>query len=307
VISALSYIGFASPNSAQWRTFGPEVLGVQVAEPGPDGAVRLRVDDAEARIVIHPGEREQLAYFGWDVGDASGLAAAGERVGQVGITVRHDSDLAAVRRTAEVAWFVDPFGFRHELSYGLASGGPFAPGRPISGFVTGDGGLGHVVLLVPDLARAAQFYGDVLGFKLSDTIDHGTSIRFFHCNPRHHTLAIAAARGMVGVHHLMLEVGSIDDVGAALDIVNERHIPLAMSLGRHTNDHMTSFYVRTPSGFEIEYGTGGVRIDDRTWTVAAYDAQSTWGHKQPASGRLVPQILAPFDPAPAAAPAGPSR
>jgi extradiol dioxygenase len=95
----------------------------------------------------------------------------------------------------------------------------------------------------------------------------------------------------------MLEVRSIDDVGAALDIVNEREIPLAMSLGRHTNDHMTSFYVRTPSGFEIEYGTGGRLVDDDTWTIDRYDATSTWGHKPPATGPLPPGIIRPFEPA----------
>ena len=191
--------------------------------------------------------------------------------------------------------FDDPFGFRHELTFGLADGGPFVPGRPISGFVTGEGGLGHAVLIVPDLAAAERFYCDVMGFKLSDTVDVAVSIRFLHCNPRHHTLAIAPAPGMVGLHHLMLEVGSIDDVGAALDIVDERQIPLAMGLGRHPNDQMTSFYVRTPSGFEIEYGTGGRLIDDATWEVATYHVQSTWGHRQPASGPLRPQILRRFE------------
>ena len=52
----------------------------------------------------------------------------------------------------------------------------------------------------------------------------------------------------------MLEVEQSTDVGRALDIVNDKKLTLAMSLGRHTNDMMTSFYVRTPSGFEIEYG-----------------------------------------------------
>ena len=118
------------------------------------------------------------------------------------------------------------------------------------------------MLIVPDFDAASDFYGGVLGFKISDNVEAGVKLRFFHCNPRHHTLAIAAVPGMVGVHHLMLEVGSIDDVGAALDIVNERGLSLAMTLGRHTNDLMTSFYVRTPSGFEIEYGTGGRLVDD---------------------------------------------
>ena len=69
-----------------------------------------------------------------------------------------------------------------------------------------------------------------------------------------------------------------------------------MSLGRHTNDLMTSFYVRTPSGFEIEYGTGGRLVDDETWEIGQYDTQSMWGHKPPAEP-LFPKILAPFTPA----------
>ncbi|HBZ72441.1 MAG TPA: glyoxalase, partial [Deltaproteobacteria bacterium] len=60
---------------------------------------------------------------------------------------------------------MDPFGFRHELAWGqLARPSSFRPGRAISGFVTGRGGLGHAVLIVPDLERAQAFYTGVLGF-----------------------------------------------------------------------------------------------------------------------------------------------
>jgi 2,3-dihydroxybiphenyl 1,2-dioxygenase len=295
VINELSYIGFASPHHADWNTFGPEVLGAQLAEPGPDGAVRLRVDDRDARIVIHPGETERLAYLGWDVGDAAGLADTAARLATAGIEVSDEPDAAALRRTDAVMSFADPFGFRHELSHGLAAGEEFVPGRAISGFVTAVGGLGHVVLIVPDLEAATDFYCGVLGFRISDDVEQGVHLRFLHCNPRHHTIALAQAPGMVGMHHLMLEVGSIDDVGSGLDVVNQRKLPLAMSLGRHTNDHMTSFYVRTPSGFEIEYGTGGRLVNDATWEIGHYDSQSVWGHKPPAEP-LFPRILGPFKP-----------
>ena len=53
----------------------------------------------------------------------------------------------------------------------------------------------------------------MLGFRLSDRIEAEVCLRFLHCNSRHHTLAFAAVPGMVGMHHLMLEVGSLDDVG----------------------------------------------------------------------------------------------
>jgi len=77
----------------------------------------------------------------------------------------------------------------------------------------------------------------------------------------------------------MLEVEQFTDVGRALDIVNDKKLTLAMSLGRHTNDMMTSFYVRTPSGFEIGYGTGGLLVDEENWEFETYDAMSFWGHR----------------------------
>ncbi len=298
MIRSLGYIGFTSPNAEKWLEFGPDVLGLELAGRGPDGAVRLRVDDAAWRISVHPGERDDLAYLGWTVGGPDELEQAIVALEKHGFEVtRGDKQLAALRAVTDLAFFRDPFGFRHELSVGLLhKPASFRPGQPLTRFVTGDGGLGHAVLLVPDLRRAEEFYLNVLGFKLSDRIESGISIRFLHCNGRHHTVAFAAIPGMVGMHHLMLEVGSLEDVGKALDRCNARKIPLAMTLGTHTNDRMTSFYVRTPSGFEIEYGTGGILVDDATWVVDSYDAQSVWGHKPPEQP-LPPGILRPFDPA----------
>ena len=299
MVNALIYIGFTSPRAQDWRVFGPEVLGAQLAADGPDGAVRLRIDNAASRITVHPGDHDDVAYIGWDVTDDANLSDTIASLDHAGIAVTRDADLAMVRDVTTAAWFIDPFGFRHELTYGLRDCGQFVPGRAMSGFLTGDEGLGHAVLLVPDIEAGTRFFTEVLGFKLSDIIqDGGLGIRFFHCNQRHHSLALASVPGMAGMHHLMLEVNSIDDVGAALDIVNERGHSLAMSLGRHTNDLTTSFYVRTPSGFEIEYGTGGRLIDDATWEVGSYDSTSIWGHKSPAIA-LFPGILRPFDATPA--------
>ncbi|HEY5154085.1 MAG TPA: VOC family protein [Acidimicrobiales bacterium] len=294
MIESLAYIGFRSPNADVWKTFGPEILGLELADPGPDGSVRLRVDDAVVRITVHPGEIDDLAYLGWAVAGPAELAAAVDRLGQHGVEVTAGSpELAAERAVAALAWFVDPFGFRHELSFGqVTRPSTFRAGRAITGFVTGEGGLGHAVLIVPDLAAAEHFYLDVMGFRLSDQIEIGMSIRFLHCNPRHHSLAFSAVPGMVGFHHLMVEVGDLDDVGTAWDMVQARDdIPVAMTLGRHTNDLMTSFYLRTPSGFEIEYGWGGALVDlDEPWIVRSYDAMSIWGHKPPAEV-LFPGIL----------------
>lgn len=149
----------------------------------------------------------------------------------------------------------------------------------MSRFLTGSQGLGHVVLATPDLAQADRFLRDVLGFKKSDEIYTFIDLWFYHCNPRHHSIALTPMPGVRGLHHVMVEVAEFDDVGIAYDLCMSRNIPLSMTLGRHVNDRMVSFYVRTPSGFDLEYGWGGATVDDETWTVAQYEAPSVWGHQ----------------------------
>lgn len=298
MIESLAYIGFRSPNAEEWAEFGPGILGLEDAGRGPDGALRFRNDDAAWRIVVHPGDADDLAYLGWLVAGPAALAEAIVALEKQGLQVqRGDAALAGLRSVVELAWFVDPFGFRHELAWGLTMRpSSFRPGRALSGFVTGAGGLGHAVLIVPDLQQAERFYTEVLGFGLSDRIEMGASVRFLHCNPRHHTLAFAAVPGLVGMHHLMLEVASLDDVGTALDLCKAQGRTLTMSLGRHTNDGMTSFYVRSPSGFDVEYGWGGALVEPSTWIAGSYDAPSIWGHR-PSETPLPPGILRPFAPA----------
>ena len=82
-----------------------------------------------------------------------------------------------------------------------------------------------------------------------------------------------------GMHHLMVELYSFDDVGQGYDIALGEKDRIVATLGRHPNDLVTSFYMHTPSDILVEYGWGGVEVDDATWqpsemtTVASF-----WGH-----------------------------
>ncbi|MGW9134904.1 VOC family protein [Streptomyces sp. NPDC055681] len=292
MIRSLAYLGLATPKTEDWKTFGPEVLGLQLVEPGRDGAVRLKMDDAVWRLALHPGERNDVAYVGWSVAEAAEADELAKKITAAGCTVHHgDAELCEDRAVEGLVWFEDPFGIRHELSWGRSTvPASFHPGRALSGFRTGEQGMGHVVFLVPDLAAADAFYADVLGFKLSDRIIQGPlNARFYHVNGRHHSLAVAQAP-VTGLQHLMLEVNSIDDVGLALDECERREIPISMTLGRHVNDLMTSFYLVSPSDMHIEYGTGGLAVDDM-WVPKTYDRQSIWGHHRRAQGPIPPALV----------------
>ncbi len=277
-IIALGYVGLTAPDVAAFEDFATAVLGAQVSPASTPGRLLLRVDERSWRIAVEEGAGG-LAYTGWEVANAIELDRLGSRLEALGISTKPDADLAQQRRVNGLLLGQDPDGNQIEFYYGAhVAKQPFCSplGRR---FVTGDLGLGHVGLMFADQPAAQHFYMDVLGFRLSDTI-FGTP--FVHVNRRHHSLVIGGTRpgGSPGLHHLMVEVEDLDMVGYALDTIRERTgDTLTLTLGKHTNDRMTSFYVTTPGGFDVEYGYGGVHIDDDTWTTASYDAISFWGHK----------------------------
>ncbi|MET9992173.1 VOC family protein [Streptomyces mutabilis] len=279
MIRSLAYLGVTTPAIEEWRSFGPEVLGLDMAD-GPDGGLRFKMDEAQWRLALQPGERDGVDYVGWSViGEAEAREIA-KKVTAYGIEVHDgDAELCEARATTGLLWFEDPFGIRQELSWGrLIVQSSFRPGRAMSGFKTGEQGMGHVVFMVPDIKKADEFYSEVMGFKLSDLIIQGPlNARFYHINGRHHSLAVAEVPGVVGFQHLMLEVNSLDDVGLALDECERREVPITMTLGRHVNDLMTSFYLESPSAFHIEYGYGGLTVDN-LWEPKKFDRMSIWGH-----------------------------
>jgi extradiol dioxygenase len=284
-IMSLGYLRVESPDAKEWATFGPEVLGLALSDDGRNGpdSVALTNDDRPGRLTVTAGERNRVNRIGWELPDAEELERAAAQLSDAGVEVRRATDeWRHAARVRDLISFTDPAGFTHELFWGqLVVPNSFRAGRAMSGFVTAGQGLGHVVLIVPDLVEALDFYRRVLGFRVSDEIDmHGNRLVFFHVNSRHHSLAIMGIPGARGLHHLMLQVDSLDDVGAAHDLCANRGIPLAMTLGRHTNDRMFSFYLRSPSGFEIEYGWGADVVDDEDqWVVTHMQTTSIWGHR----------------------------
>ena len=284
-IRSLGYVGVASPRAKEWETFGPEILGTPLWTEGGDDAVRLRLDERAYRLAVHPGERDELRYLGWEVATPLALEEAFDELGRAGLEVeRAPAADRAARHVEGLVRFRDPWGLRHEVFYGQRSLMSFRPTRDIAGFVTGGLGLGHAVLAVPDLQQGVDFFVNVMGFRVSDFMDVPFPLAFFHCNPRHHSLAIAQVGPVVGLHHVMVEVQDLNDVGTTYELCKRRGVPFSMDLGRHSNDRMLSFYVRTPGGFEIEYGWGGLLIDDADWNVVRLPKPSFWGHDQVQQG-----------------------
>jgi 3,4-dihydroxy-9,10-secoandrosta-1,3,5(10)-triene-9,17-dione 4,5-dioxygenase len=291
-IHALGYLRVEATDLDAWERFLRDGLDVEVRRDG-DAELRARLDERAARLVVTAADIDRLASVGWEASGLRALDRLGTVLGDAGVEVRPATpEELADRRVEALLHVCDPNGTRLELYAGPALDHRPLTTRAGTSFVAGDLGLGHVVLPQPDMASAMDFYGGLLGFHLRDSMrlpgmgaDGADAwIRFLGCNPRHHSLALFQGPVPSGIVHLMLEVEDLDAVGRALDRVRELEAPLSATLGRHTNDHMVSFYVGTPGGFDLEYGTGGRLVDPDSWVATEITAVSYWGHRWGGAG-----------------------
>jgi 2,3-dihydroxybiphenyl 1,2-dioxygenase len=278
-IQALGYVGIRTRSLEDWATYGSRFLGFQLTDQSRS-SLAFRMDDRKQRVVVHEDDGEGPAFYGWEVADAAALDALAGHLERHGIRIARGSPaLADERRVKDLIVFNDPVGNRVEVFHGAeTTTEPFRPGRSISGFRTGPLGMGHAVLTAERMEEVIPFYTDILGFKASDYILKPFAAYFFHVNQRHHSLAFIDT-GKNGIHHLMVELFYLDDVGQAYDLALQQPEMIGTTFGRHVNDYMTSFYSWSPSNFLVEYGWGGRSIDPATWVPhERTEGPSLWGH-----------------------------
>ena len=284
-IAALGYVVVQAIDPETWRRFGESVLGM--AAVSLPGGLALKMDERAGRVFVETGASDRYFASGWELRSAAHFDAAHERLRAHGVDF-HAGTAAecALRHVIDMVWFNDPAGNRHELFWGYRTGfARFVSPSGVPRFVTGELGLGHAVLPAPHIAQTRNFLMDVLGLGLSDILIHRPApgieqrIDFLHCgNGRHHSLALFEGAVPSGCVHLMFEVDSMDEVGRAHDRMLAGGVRLMATLGKHTNDHMTSFYFMSPGGFAIEYGFGGRTIDWDQHTAFESTSVSLWGH-----------------------------
>lgn len=288
-IRGLGYLRVQSQDVPRWRELTVEALGfAETTGPDPKG-LYLRMDEREARLIVVPGDSDRVQAVGWEVRDQFALAAVGRAVEASGTAVKVLSeDECRERRVDSAILFEDPSGTPVEVFFGPVLDHDPVRTKWMQRFVTGDQGMGHVVLPTTNFDEVEAFYTEVLGFLPRGAVKVSKQepgqkprrVRFMGVNQRHHSLAICPAPHgePPGLVHLMVEVDSLDAVGRALDEVNRRGFSLSSTLGRHTNDKMVSFYVRAPGGWDLEYGTEGVLVDETFYTAEEITRDSYWGH-----------------------------
>ncbi|ANI93598.1 VOC family protein [Dietzia timorensis] len=289
----LGYLVVDTMKFADWRRFGADAIGLHVDELTRD-TMRFRLDERTCRVLVRRGTREDVVAVGWQADDHHTLDTILARVRAAGLPVTEPSaEECALRGVDRLYRFPGPNGLASEVFVRAAE--TTEPLRMLQqGFVTGDGGMGHIALTARHPERTRAYYDAIFNARLSDWIHENISglmmrIRFLRVNERHHSIAIAGLQRLrinpipTAVQHFNTQVESLDDMLAAYERVIAHGFKMQWSVGQHTNDRELSFYAITPSGFEWELGWDPIVFTpelEKTWAPRTYDSISIWGHTQ---------------------------
>jgi 2,3-dihydroxybiphenyl 1,2-dioxygenase len=291
--SNLGYFVFNASDLTAWENFCVNLIGMQLSDRSSDESLILRIDNQEQRVVIEKGGIDDLVAIGWELESESALLALVNHISSSGVEINLASDELCTKRSVKKAYLcTDPNGVTHELYFGAAIAPlskSFRSSVLIGDFLANSLGAGHYVAIAQNAEKTRHFYQNILCMRISDYIKGEVApggpildATFMRTKTgRHHSVAFAEMPFPKKLHHFMLQVTDMNDVGLACQRCKEAQIPFFMELGHHPNDQMFSFYVQSPSGFGLEIGWGGIIVEEGKWEVKTYSQPSDWGHQHP--------------------------
>ncbi len=284
-----AYIGVEVSDPGALGALLTDVFGLLPGETAVDGAATFRNDGRTRRVVVQEGPLDDCSVLAFEAVDDQAFEETAARLEAAGFPLTEgDEDETAARDVTRLLHTESPWRLRFELVQGLASAAePFESTLVAGGFQTDGVGAGHTAIAVTSFEDSERFLLDGLGMVQSDWIETELmegielEVRFYHCNERHHSIAVAKLPIDLGksLHHLQVEVNDRDDVGFAFDRAWSAGCEFANGLGVHDNEGAFSFYVSSPAGFLVEVGFGTKKVHAPWDGNRRYDSISRWGHQ----------------------------
>lgn len=123
--------------------------------------------------------------------------------------------------------------------------------------------LGHMVLMVRDIQKSAQFYTEVLGLEVSDWI--GENMVFLRAGTDHHDLALAQLPdkdspdyndlprySRPGLEHFSYLIDSEEEMERSVQVLQDRGIEIVRGIGRHGPGNNLFLVFKDPDGNNVE-------------------------------------------------------
>ncbi len=272
-VKRLRHVSFASPNVEAQLDYYQSIIGLAVIGRD-DRRIILGTESDELTLVLEHGAASRLTAIAYEV--APGLDLSDLQKSLASLNIKSEVRSETAPGIPKTLVFNDPEG----LQIVLFSRWDFCkPVEPIRGLAVAK--LGHVALYTPDPERAAKFFGDLLGFRVSDRIEE--NFVFLRCGPEHH--AMNFARGAEArIHHLAFELRDASHMHQACDLLGRNKFQILWGPVRHGPGHNVAVYHHNPDRCLIElYYSMDLMLDEelgyfepRPWHRDRPQRPKTW-------------------------------
>ena len=272
-VKRLRHVSFASPNVEAQLDYYQSIIGLAVIGRD-DRRIILGTESDELTLVLEHGAASRFIAIAYEVAPDLDLSDLQKSLASLNIKSEVRSDTApGIPKTLV---FNDPDGLQIEL---FSRWDFCKPVEPIRGLAVAK--LGHVALYTPDPERAAKFFGDLLGFRVSDRIEE--NFVFLRCGPEHH--AMNFARGAEArIHHLAFELRDASHMHQACDLLGRNKFQILWGPVRHGPGHNVAVYHHNPDRYLIElYYSMDLMLDEelgyfepRPWHRDRPQRPKTW-------------------------------
>ena len=217
------------------------VVGLGVADRSA-GRVLMSSDSEQLSVIIEKAGQQGVPKLAFEIGPDADFSAMARELSDKGIKseLRSD-DLPGI---GKILTMTDHEGMQVEL---MANGASCAAQQPAGGLAVLK--LGHVAMYTGNPQATSQFYGDVLGFRVSDWIEE--NFVFMRCGYDHHTLNFARGDGR-RLHHMAFELRDSAHMHQACDLLGRKKIEILWGPVRHGPGHNVAIYHRNPDGQLVE-------------------------------------------------------
>ncbi len=273
-VTDIRYVGYGVADFDAEKTFYEEIWGLDPV-PSDDGMAWFKAPgrDEHHMVRLRRAEENRVDVIALAARTRADVDTLCEQVRASGAKIVGKPRALDTPGGGYGFRFFSPDGLQLEISSDVARGSSRAIGRweglPL--------GISHIVLHSPDHKRLAEWFTNVLGFKVSDWL--GDFMCFLRCNAAHHRIALLP--GPPALNHVAYDMTGVDGMMCGAHRLRAKGIEIAWGPGRHTAGDNTFSYFVTPAGFVAEYTAELQDVDFERFEPTVYQPGPTimdqWG------------------------------
>ncbi|GGD46257.1 oxidoreductase [Erythrobacter arachoides] len=251
-VTEIRYVGYGVEQFETERKFYAEDWGLVEVDSDADTAwFKTHGHDEHHVVRLHRSPTNCVEVIALAADSRADVDALHEKVADAGCRIIHEPRVIDAPGGGYAFRFFSPDGLPFEVSAEVQALDKRAmerwEGMPVK--------ISHIVLHSPDHKAMADFFCDVLGFRVSDWL--GDFMVFLRCNQAHHRIALLP--GPPCLNHVAYDMLTVDDMMRGANRLRKRGTDLRWGPGRHTAGNNTFSYFCTPAGFAVEYAS---ELDD---------------------------------------------